>query len=70
MAEPARRRVPLPENRLWTIQEVSEFVQLPVATLYKHRSLGIGIPAFRLGKHLRYNPKDVYAWLDEHRDEP
>ncbi len=50
-------------QRLWTIQDVSVFLGVPVATLYGWRHRGDGPPALRLGKHLRYVPDDVRAWV-------
>ena len=50
-------------DRLWTVREVSEFLSIPVATLHQWRYLGIGPAAFRVGKHLRYDPDAVREWL-------
>jgi excisionase family DNA binding protein len=48
---------------LWTIEEVSAFLRVPVATLYRWRTTGTGPGAFRVGRHLRYDPTAVQAWL-------
>lgn len=50
---------------LWTVQDVSEYLRVPVQTLYSWRVQGYGPPARRMGKHLRYRPEDVMAWLDQ-----
>ncbi|MFD6443623.1 helix-turn-helix domain-containing protein [Promicromonospora sp. NPDC060204] len=50
---------------LWTIEEVAEFLRIPVATLYRWRTMGTGPTAFRVGRHLRYNPDAVRSWLLE-----
>jgi hypothetical protein len=50
-------------ERLWTIQDVSAFLGVPVATLHQWRYLGAGPAAFRVGKHLRYDPDVVRRWL-------
>lgn len=50
---------------LLTIQEVADFVRLPVQTLYAYRSRGGGPRASKLGRHLRYRREDVERWLDE-----
>jgi len=50
-------------TRLWTPQDVAEFLGVPVGTLYQWRSRGIGPPAHRVGRHLRYEPDAVRAWL-------
>ncbi|GEN80222.1 helix-turn-helix transcriptional regulator [Actinotalea fermentans] len=51
-------------ERLWTIGEVSAFLGIPIATLHQWRYLGTGPDAYRVGKHLRYSPVAVQAWLE------
>jgi predicted DNA-binding transcriptional regulator AlpA len=50
-------------DRLWTVEEVSHFLGVPVATLYRWRYLGTGPKAGRVGRHLRYLPADVLSWF-------
>ena len=52
-------------ERLWTVQDVSEFLGVPVATLYQWRCQRTGPEAYRLGRHLRYDPAVVRQWLAE-----
>lgn len=52
-------------DSLWTIEEVADFLRIPVATLYRWRTMGTGPSAFRVGRHLRYNPDTVRSWLME-----
>ncbi|MFY1675056.1 helix-turn-helix domain-containing protein [Plantactinospora sp. WMMB334] len=54
---------------LWTIEEVSTFLRIPVHTLYQWRSRHTGPRAFKVGRHLRYDPSDVRSWLAEQVDE-
>ena len=49
---------------LWSVQDVSDYLRVPVQTLYTWRSQGSGPPARRVGKYLRYRPDEVIAWLD------
>ena len=51
-------------DRLWTVQQVADFLAVPVTTLYQWRYLHTGPAAFRVGRHLRYDPAAVRAWLD------
>jgi predicted DNA-binding transcriptional regulator AlpA len=44
---------------------VSELLDVPVATLYRWSYLGTGPPTLKVGKHLRYVPSELQAWLDE-----
>ncbi|MFF4990263.1 helix-turn-helix transcriptional regulator [Streptosporangium saharense] len=52
-------------ERLWTVDEVAVYLGVPAATLYQWRCRRIGPPAHRVGKHLRYLPEDVRAWVRE-----
>ena len=53
----------LPEDRLWTVEETSYFLGVPVATLYHWRWRGEGPQACKIGRHVRYRPEDVRAWV-------
>jgi predicted DNA-binding transcriptional regulator AlpA len=53
----------LPERYL-TPEDVCELLALPsVETLYQWRRKRTGPPAFRVGKHLRYDPSDLHRWI-------
>lgn len=49
--------------KLWTVDDVSTFLGVPVQTLYAWRKRRIGPPAARVGRHLRYDPDMVRAWI-------
>lgn len=51
-------------ERLMSVEELSEFLAVPVATLYQWRHHKKGPKAFRVGKHLRYSREDVLIWLE------
>ena len=51
-------------ERLWTVEQVSAFLQVPIATLYQWRHHRCGPPVFKVGRHLRYDPAAVRAWLN------
>ena len=57
MVEPLRR------DRLWTVDEVADYLGVPASTLYLWRSEGRGPASRRVGKHLRYRPADVEGWV-------
>lgn len=50
-------------EKLWAIGDVSAFLGVPIATLHRWRYLGTGPDAFRVGRHLRYDPGVVRRWL-------
>jgi excisionase family DNA binding protein len=53
----------LPMTRLWSVHDVSEYLDIPVGTLYQWRHRRTGPPASKVGRHLRYDPADVRDWL-------
>ncbi len=55
------------------VQEVSDILGVPKATLYQWHSLAtrghsIGPKAFRVGRHLRYSMEDLNAYIKALRD--
>lgn len=55
-------------DRLLSIDEVSELLQLPVQSIYKQRSLGLFCPAYKIGRHLRWKRNELFDWLESKRD--
>jgi DNA-binding transcriptional MerR regulator len=56
----------LAKDRLWTPEDVSAYLGgVPVTTLYQWRYKGIGPKSRRVGRHLRYKPEDVRAWVEK-----
>ena len=53
----------LPERYL-TPADVAELLGIPVETLYQWRRKRTGPPAFRVGRHLRYDPARLREWVD------
>lgn len=54
---------PLPDRYL-TPEDLVELFQLDsVETVYAWRRRRTGPPGFRIGKHLRYDPAAVLAWI-------
>lgn len=51
------------QDRLWTAEETAGYLQIPKATLYQWRYLGIGPKSGRVGRQLRYDPEEVKAWF-------
>ncbi|MFI7059205.1 helix-turn-helix transcriptional regulator [Streptosporangium canum] len=51
------------DDGLWGVIETSRFLRVPVATLYQWRHLGTGPESHKVGRHVRYLPEDVVAWV-------
>jgi excisionase family DNA binding protein len=47
-----------------TPTEVSNYLGVPLATVYGWRYRGTGPPGIRVGRHLRFRSSDVERWLD------
>ncbi|MFI9556140.1 helix-turn-helix transcriptional regulator [Nonomuraea endophytica] len=50
---------------LWSVDDVADFLGVPVATLYQWRHHSTGPRGHKIGRHLRYLPDDVMAWVQE-----
>jgi DNA-binding transcriptional MerR regulator len=48
---------------LWSIKDVSNYLRIPVATLYQWRHHGYGPAGRRVGRYIRYDPDDVRKWF-------
>ena len=58
----------VPEPRpLWRAEDVAEYLAVPIKTLYKWRLERQGPPCARIGKHLRYVPEEVVAWVESRK---
>lgn len=52
-------------EKLLSVEEVADYLGVPVNTLYQWRHKGTGPIAFRVGRFLRYDPSDVRQWLTD-----
>ncbi|MFZ2044624.1 helix-turn-helix transcriptional regulator [Trebonia sp.] len=43
--------------------DLSAYLGVPVPTLYRWRRCRCGPPGHRVGRHLRYVPDEVLAWV-------
>lgn len=51
------------DRRLLSPDDLSEYLGIPVQTIYQWRHRGEGPPGYRIGRHVRYRWVDVQAWL-------
>lgn len=49
------------------IEELAEYLGVPIKTLYKWRQQGTGPCSVRVGRHIRYFVGDVRDWLGQQR---
>lgn len=50
-------------DRLVSAQELADYLEIPVKTVYTWRHRNTGPRGFRVGKHLRFRWSDVERWL-------
>ena len=55
-------------NRLVTVQELANYLGVPVTTIYTWRYRHEGPPGFRVGRHLRFRWSDIQEWIARVRD--
>ena len=53
-----------PSGRLWTAQDVADYLTVSLATLCQWR-YSTGPTAHRVERHLRYQPAAVQRWLEQ-----
>lgn len=56
-------------DRLLTVQELANYLGVPVATIYAWRYRHEGPPGFRVGRHVRFRQSDIEEWLNDQLDE-
>jgi len=54
-------------DRLLTVQELANYLGVPVATIYAWRYRNQGPPGFRVGRHVRFRWRDVQQWIAQQR---
>jgi hypothetical protein len=58
----ATLRSGLPDHYL-TPEDIASLLRVPLETVYQWRKKRTGPPGFCVGKHLRYDPADVLAYV-------
>jgi excisionase family DNA binding protein len=53
---------------LMSIEELSDYLNVPTRTLYDWRLAGKGPCAVHIGRQLRYFVSDVHEWLRQQRE--
>lgn len=54
----------LTDEPMWTMEQLGEFLQIPVKTIRNWRSEGAGPRGYRVGRYVRFKRSDVMDWLD------
>jgi excisionase family DNA binding protein len=48
-----------------SVQDLADYLDVPVATIYAWRCRRQGPPGFRVGRHLRFRWSDVEQWISD-----
>ncbi len=56
------------EDRLVNVQELADYLEVSVKTLYAWRYRREGPPAFRVGRHLHYRWSGLQRWIQHRLD--
>ncbi|MFF7226619.1 helix-turn-helix transcriptional regulator [Streptomyces massasporeus] len=54
-------------DRYLSPDDVAEIFGVPIETVYQWRRKRTGPRGFRIGRHLRYDPADVRAYVDQRK---
>ncbi len=58
-------------QELWTDEQTASALQISKGTLANWRCSRLGGPAFiRIGRHIRYRPKDIEEYMEQRRVVP
>nr|WP_202416445.1 helix-turn-helix domain-containing protein [Pseudonocardia sp. SID8383] len=49
---------------MWSIQDLADYLGVPVQTVYQWRKKDYGPRGVKVGKHVRFRPAEVERWLD------
>jgi excisionase family DNA binding protein len=52
-------------DQLLTVEDLADYLGVPVATIYAWRYRRQGPPGFRVGRHLRFRWSDVERWISD-----
>lgn len=56
--------------RLLSVEDLAEYLDVPIATVRRWRYIGTGPTSLKVGRHVRYRLADVDAWLDAQASTP
>jgi len=62
----AQERAREKERELLTIDEVAEILAVSPVTIYRYKKQA-GLPYIKIGNTLRFDRRDVWAWIEAHK---
>jgi excisionase family DNA binding protein len=61
-------RKPAELQKMLSVEELAEILQVPEDTIYYWRSQGAGPRGIKVGRYVRFRQSDVEAWLATRED--
>lgn len=61
---------PVTLPRMLDADEVAHLLGMTPAAFRQMRSRGDAPPCYRFGARLKYKPREVHEWIEEHREKP
>ena len=58
---------PVRADRLWTVRDVADFLQLHAKTIYDMAARG-DLPCVRFGGRLRFDQRDIASWVSARKE--
>jgi excisionase family DNA binding protein len=63
------RRSLVTSESLMTVEQVADYLNVPVKTVYRWRLTGTGPRGARVGRYVRFRRADVEAWVERRVEE-
>jgi excisionase family DNA binding protein len=57
-------------DRLFTVEDLADYLEVPVTTIYAWRYHRQGPPGFRVGRYVRFRRSDVERWIEHQLQRP
>ncbi len=57
-------KAPAGRDRLWGMEQTADYLDVPVNTLRRWLTEGVGPRSYKVGKYRRFKPTEVDAWLE------
>ena len=57
----------MPEDAVFTVQELSGYLRMKPVTIYKHAKAG-RLPAFKVGASWRFKKSTIDRWISDQED--
>ena len=57
----------MPEENVFTVQELAAYLRMQVVTIYKHSKMG-KLPCFKVGANWRFKKSTIDKWIADQEE--